>query len=484
MKKAFALTVLMLILALSGVGLWVGSVYAARDQIVITERVADGDRSAADGVVISTNNTYNDHLYWQIRHKIGAQEDQTTTEYEFYAMGKDISYAFEPDGVLLENYSVYGFDEKEENPIGLAVAYKELYDSLEPGEEGTRIVKLRDYLEYYPVQVTLDLPGAEYIYCSEEERIAERSSELDETSALFAAMYLQEYFRIPVMEEEQVEIQIGKSAVSSRGETAETSSIGSASLDDGFTLITQSAIGDEVCYFTFNTYSFQGKVVDTSKIAGGYGIYALPYSAASKDGAGYDIRNLANVYPMDPETYVIDLLLSNDQTRLLLHTVEDGQYVITVIDIETMEAVQKLIVCEWDDSYGWYLYEGEDYFCILLSGEEEVIAVISETEGGQYQTDFAVKTDPGYGYIESADYDGEKLVLANYYGYGYSTSYYVAVFDASGLLYFGEYDTSLSVENQTASSYVGSQKQAVYYESTMQGCEQVWQNPIKVEWEE
>ena len=67
-------------------------------------------------------------------------------------------------------------------------------------------------------------------------------------------------------------------------------------------------------------------------------------------------------------------------------------------------------------------------------------------------------------------------------GGGSCTDFYVAVYDASGLIYYGEHYNSLSEENDMAHAYAGAGWQYVYYENTVPGCEPMYEASIQIEW--
>ncbi len=498
MKRSFIILLVLLVAAVAGAGWAAADVNEAKDQIEIEEVVLYGDREAAAGLTVRTRNTYDHRLFWDTVYTMEEDSAKAETAFDFSAMQENEGWFSEDDGVRLESYYVYGFDpdrDDEEPAYGLEKAYQELYDTLEPGEEAKKIINVKDYMTYYPVQVELEMPGASYWYMDDEDAVQMLDAEFDERrSVAEAALFLWNYFRIPVLPGEQVEIQVGKSAVSGSatiggGQIAATTAIGSANIGDAFNFTTVSALTESVCYFTFNTHSNEGQIVDTSHLADGYGIYMLPFHEADENSGGYEIENFANMYPLDPAIQVIDLSVSEDGMDLLLHAVEDGQYVITVIDTETKEPKQKLVVCDWpEDGYGWWLYEYEDFFAAAVPRDR--LVVISQNEAGEYEIDLLVPVDhdeeddyPIYlNYNEAMAFDGEKLAVSRTMGGGSCTDFYVAVYDASGLIYYGEYYNSLSAENDNAYAYVGANWGYVYYESNVPGCEAMFEDPIQLEW--
>ncbi len=498
MKKSLIILLVLLIAAVAGAGWAAADVNEAKDQIEIEEVALMGEREAAAGLTVRAHNTYDHRLFWDTVYTMEKESATAETEFRFSDMRENEAWFSEDEGVHLDSYYVFGFDpgrDEEEPAYGLDKAYQELYDTLEPGEEAKKIINVKDYMTYYPVQVELDAPGAGFYYMDDEEAHQVLDAEFETRgSAVEAAMFLWNYFRIPVLENEQLEIQVGKSAVSKSanfggGSAMATTAIGHGNVGEHFAFTTVSAMTDSVCYFTFNTHSSEGQIVDTSQLADGYGIYMLPFHEADQNDGGYEIEKFTNVYPLDPATAVIDLSISADGKDLMLHAVEDGQYVITVIDTETKELKQKLSVCDWpEDGYGWWLYEYEDFLAVAVP--QDRLLVVSRDDAGEYAINLLVSVDHDeeddysmyLNYNEAMAFDGERLAVSRTMGGGSCTDFYVAVYDASGLIYYGEYYNSLSAENDMAHAYAGANWQYVYYDSTIPGCEPLYEDPIQLEW--
>ncbi|NLB42526.1 MAG: hypothetical protein GX815_09760, partial [Clostridiales bacterium] len=209
-----------------------------------------------------------------------------------------------------------------------------------------------------------------------------------------------------------------------------------------------------------------GNLIDTSFIPDGYGIYYLPYSENPivKDGlnmSGILIDELSMVYSLDPEDTVFGLHTNPDQTKLLLMTNENKVCVLTVIDIETMKPLQRLelaVLGEEDSMWNTYYYD--DFFALYLTGNQ--IAVVDMNENGEYEHRFTVNlTDEAeelYSLSTRAvmDWDGKSLVVSDFLSNSYYRenmdhskycSFYLSVYNETGLLYYGEYLSSLDVGN-------------------------------------
>ena len=202
--------------------------------------------------------------------------------------------------------------------------------------------------------------------------------------------------------------------------------------------------------------------MDTSLIPGGYGIYCLPYSmdySTDPDGMAVpDPEGLAMVYPLDPNAQLLDLTLSQDGERLLLQTKEEDRFVLTVIDLSTLDTLQRLELDWGEESWGYWLYPGDGFLVLLLSGDR--IFVLDELESGCYEQVF---TTPYPDFDEFGidlwwststtvmDYDYEEGRLAILWlledpdYYFNSCDLMLLVLDDGGTAYLGRYGSSLSV---------------------------------------
>ena len=243
------------------------------------------------------------------------EEPQTETEYAFYPdqhqTDRPASYA----GVEMDNRG-YGstalaasgsFEAEELGAYGLNAAYRELADQTAPGAEGEKVIRVSDYLDYYPLEVRLDFPE----FLLDLNRMMDWGDETAgrKQKSVSLLQTFQNFFRIPVLEEERMEISIGKDP------SGEIDSWGSGSVSeyDSFYLWTQSVVTGSACYFTFDCHTEQDHVVDTSQIPGGImGLtaYLVEYDSGAhgkRECDRVDIEELSMVYPLDPNGYLLEL---------------------------------------------------------------------------------------------------------------------------------------------------------------------------------
>ena len=461
MKRLLALLLSLLLLTITALCLIGADISSQQDRVTLTERALYGDPAAAEGAVIGQQAHLRQHLLWEITHTPG---EGTKTEYLFST--KTLSFPQDPHvfGVRMYDKIRFGYDGtlSAEETTGIALAYRELYEDTAPGTRGTRMVRLQDYYDYYPIQLDIQLPGTlwhglDYEDMTEDGFANER--------AVWDAFT--EFFRIPVPEDlPAFEISIVKS------ENGHEIGTGSSAAKDApsYSLYTTSAHTSSACFFTINN-RYGDKLVNTDLIPGGYGIYRVNYRNVRNEkntqgnatvyhpgyDTGIDAASLAMVYPLEEEVQVLSMQVDPTEQRLLAITQDgSGKVSMLVIDIATMTATQSIPVTE----NAHVSLNHQDGFLVLFY--ERTISVYTVDGNGRY---LHALTAPQPGDIDgtfadintyaAVDFDGERLILADIlletqYRTMQTCGFCLAVYDGSGLLYYGEYDSSLSVNPNTS----------------------------------
>lgn len=477
MRRATILTLLLLVLSVGGVCIAASNIYQEHDQVVLSETTLYGDSSATDGLTLKLATTYDRHLFWDTTYSFG-ENSVTETEYEFHSLPVYDDAPFTYQGLFIDSYPETNFVPGN-NQAGLHQAYQELYDSIKSGTEGSRVIRLKDYIDYYPMNISLEFPGTSE-YLSAEELAKYEDSEIEPDSDLAAIYQLQEYLKIPVIEDEYLHIVLGKD---SNGTVSHYG--GGTANGNHFYLNFLSRLTDTACYFTFDAHTENGDVVDTSELPDGFGIYCLPYEEGllaedGRDISDIKVNELEMIYPLNPETMIDYLDISPDQAKLLLFTRENQQYLLTVIDLTTCKPLQKIAIFDKDSPDAYYNCCNQgDFIVIMQTTTDEALAVVSVDENNTYHVEFTCDYYPRefnfYNYYpEAFAFDGERLALSgilyDYRNYlSGSCNVYLAVYDHTGLIYYGEYENSL----ETGIDYEN------YYEYNCFGRDY---NPITLEW--
>lgn len=529
MRKSFVLFIAFILLAVSVICYGQTSLMAERDQVQITEHVLHGDKSVVEGVTLQMKNHYENQLFWDTTYVLG-EKNEISTDYAFYQEEQYYYSYWYYGSVSFQEDSVHNLDwmenQEDEALEGLELAVRELYDSIGPSERAEELFFVKDYEDYYSfsVEVTGDFDSeknmdqfnfelyesaleSDLLYAEEhigknysysEEAIAEMRKQLEWLETF------QEFFKIPILETEVCTIAMEKDAngellgwgVATVGSGSATGSIeipespyaGDSNGYDSFHFETRSAVSNGNAYFTFNTHSFNGAVVDTSLIPGGYGIYYFPYDASKNE---IYPEKLQMVYALDPNTVLHDLTIDKKGENLLLFTEEEDGLYMSVIDIATMTLENQIVVSELGEDDTFYGIESyslfDDYMVINTYGE---LVLITMDEDGNYKKEFDISKEKleaydmdetRYRQIGDADtiydWDGEHLLLADYFyninGY-LGCNFYVGVVDAAGVQFFATYDSSL--QSSISTDYDG------FTVINYSHCRPVDDSPMTISW--
>ncbi len=448
MKKIIALVAALAILSVCSVAVIAKEVNKNNDTLTYEENVIYGDSSAALGLSVKSLSHLENHLTWDSVYDIGGEAE---TKFDFHYHKYYSRGSFNSASIVVSSGLHMGFDTDKpaSEQVGIAKAYKELYDSLKQGERGSKVIRLADYYDYYPLDLNVNLPGihlhehsfytpdSPYYTSADEEKYKQYKAFLD-------------YFKIPMLDSEYIEISISKdyngfgfgSGANNLDKSADTYSVSS-----------RSTKTDKACYFVLNNKTERNKTMDFSLISGEYGVYSFPYSSTK-----IKTVELATVYPLDESTDVTFISVNSKQDKLLLTVVENDITYLEVIDIATMTQIQKIKILEGKHTVV-YPYESFTVYTF-----ENHVAVIEEKDG-EFRLCFITELYP---YEEkpfyfnrnsgaSMAFDGERLAVCDNSWFDQSSydmcGFYVAVYTAEGLQYYGTYKTSLDVTNNTDISY-------------------------------
>lgn len=471
MRKALAL-LLALVLVTS-----VGAVYAAQeleepaDQVVFTETALYGDIRAAEGLRAKKQVHLSGNIVWDSIIDFGESGFASTTE-SLYVKDVWNDSRYQKKGIAYNGITIYSdLNTSYEGTGGeipfsfhcLDAAQKELIAETPDGKEKEKIIRMSDYSPYYPLMIDIHLP--DILYGVFPEML---EADKNESPEVYAIRTIQEFFRIPVLNSEQYRLGIEKdedgTVIRAWGSGQEEG--------DFFPMYSFSVVSENACYFCFSNRTADNHLVDTSLIPGGYGIYILPYGRIEQENyhgsahyEGYDVLadELRVFYPIDPQARILGLALSEDQKVLLLHTAENEKHVVTVISTETGEALQRYELAEYTDDSIYEVIALDDAFIIQIDSSYSVLNQKSETEWELlYQTvPTEIEKDESFTPLHSwydleYAFDGERIAVISSAirsdGRGDGCGFTVAVYDAEGLQYYGEFESSLDKANAPSES--------------------------------
>lgn len=435
MRKLLITFFLLLTLSVSVLVIGHRTVDSLQDQITVTETVLDGDPAAAQGLTVTLDTDCEGQLFWHTTYEIGAdptQDSLPTADFSFSAVPVNSPVSIS-DFLFLEFGSVYyhangnlrmedlsdSFDPDDSLGASIMMApAADLAARTLPGETSSETVNLCDYYSYYPIGLQYRTGGTFGTQLSIDPGFRDT---------------LTRYFRIPVSEEIQVTVSISKD---------EADNIRSASCDlaAGSIPINNGGIVTEEGFYLILWTKDPADADLVSHIAGGYGVYFIPVQQSEDDLSPVVSDRIRNICSMDPEAaQAVYLAESQDRTKLFLFTREEDQLVMTVLQKETWEPLQHLIlppgqiqtVTAKDDTLILRIWDGTSSRMLVINNEEGAYSVWLDTVMGDVQN--LTSND-----ICDFCFDGERLAVA-FYVFD-SASFRLQVYDRSGLLYEGQYD--------------------------------------------
>lgn len=473
MRKTLVFFLVLALVCGCGVLFAARAVSAPRADVTFREEIVSGDPAAAAGLEAVYDVRMKDHLIWDSTLRFSGNDYTYDTDFRYVPRGEETDPQPTYNGVMIDLISdawITGGD-MDVNPYGYGAAFRQLLDETEPGSTGTKVIRIADYYEEYPLRFSVDLPSITFSDMDDADEEARYPEPMARTCRA-----LREFFRIPTLPDEYLELDVDKNVdgtCSSRG-------LSSVEKGDAFWLNAESVLTEDGCYFWFSNRTRNSRTVDTSRIPGGYGVYLLPLVESQwsdwAEGMLPDPDGLRVFYPVDPAAEILHAGLSKDETRLLLYTREAGKYMLRVIALSSGELLQELTIgtCGAEDEW-LNIFELPDFICLQ---SDSTLYVLTEREDIQYQialqcplagADDLWFTTRG---ANTMAFDGTRLAIAGpntrYAAYDGGTVYkqlsdgaevtlypnedlysydscglYLLVFDASGLIYRGVYYSSL-----------------------------------------
>lgn len=514
MRKSLVLFGLLLVVVTVGGAYCIRQLTRPLSQVTYRETTLAGDRDKAQGLVITKASVYNDHLLWLskinfLENSLVCKSDCRYSMYSVYSDRK-VGDMDEDDEEYLSLYNSCYFERDSEdfaeseleaiNRGGIVTAtdedelsyydydsvfaqfVKPVIDKTREGESKTERVYLRDVYDYYPIKVGFNIGNCVFDSNSPADVI-----DLDETQRHYVEV-IKDFFRIPILSEEAYDITVEKD------ENGQLTLLNSQAADksDQYHLSAESILSEHACYFWFNNWTEKGKLVDTSLIPGGYGIYELPYASKkikNEDGIEESktdvfVDELKLFYPVDPDTVILDIVLTKDQAELLLYTHEDGQNKVTIIDAASGQEKETIKLFSSEQANWIQLKQGnENGLEYCESCQDNSLYVIARNMDGNWELAVAddqvasekpavydeyLASDDNFTYEEDEDhsiirglacehktfYNGE-IYVVEYPVTQYSDTgsvrrcndFILGVYDKNGLAYMGLYQSSLEDAN-------------------------------------
>lgn len=473
MRKYMTLLLLAVMIVFPAASLgWIsGQLRTAEEQVEIAESYHQGNPAAIHGLKLQLQSSCGHDLFWETDCMFQDESMYPTSESRFSYGQQNPELPETPSCYFSLNVS-HGHDAWEESVAGeqpgLAAASLEIAKDTPAGKTGRRTVRMADYCNYYALSLQARIPfanassqknffGSSRVILDETVKASWYAS-LEKNSGQMIMQELQDYFQIPVLEDENVFIEIGRDYSGNVDSAAYgTPEKGS---DAYYTSCQSVDLGNAFC-FVIQGHSVCGKPMDFSQVPGGYGIYRIPYTS---EGV-LQPEELTMVHSLNPSIDILSLSLSEDGSRILLQTLEDDDlYCLTVLHAETFKELQYTAypLQKSEEHTVPSLFRGENCLAVLSANMQQLM-ILAEKDDGTYQDVFTAHLPEKL--IEMQNFtdcdrllytDGRLFIAGSLYisdnsgdrPYGF----YIAVYDETGLLYYGEYETSL-LEQLHSQSY-------------------------------
>lgn len=422
MKWRFALFTALVVLALGGMAAAHRTVYDGRDRVGYEAAAVQGDESALEGLSVEVQYAYDRRLLWTTRFD-AADPAGAETDFSYHLLElapHADSYNFFDALSLTSPLPLHGgemdlpIDREPQEDDPLDAIAREIAAGLKPGETATETVRLADYCDLLPVELSLHETGGLNL-----------TSFGNFDQALTAAL------AIPVPADLTFPL------------TVHVSNDGPVQLTLEVTSLTSSGVVLESgAYLTLSQRLELG--LDYTRSPLGYGVYRIPFEAVDENNARI-CGEVQNFYPLDPEV-VQEATVEESPLpgQLLVYTRETGGLFLQVVDVATGRTLRRVALP--GDTAGEQL-TGEGFLLTITMAEgcDARYLTVLDLRDGAYEvfttevwTVEQLNKLLNYTKIVASAFDGNRLALA-YSGSYSGPSFYLTVFDSTGQIYSAQY---------------------------------------------
>ena len=457
MKKSLAAAILLLVCAVGGLAAVHADLTEKFEYPELTENILWGDAGAAEGLTVTFANEMDRRLFWESTVRPG-QEPEHKASFERTQTYVPGDYRYDIGFQIIHNFTGGIMDVETDGILqGARKPVEDMLEHLEVGEECSRTVRFRDYYEFYPLNVAVNLPVYHIDYY-DLDYLRQEDSELSR-SKLQLVEDLNKMFRFPVPDDYTLELTV-------RNEGDGSASVECSSGQGGLRMWSfTEAIGKTVYFLPVAVDEKTGELADYS-LTPGYGVYSLPDLREETDQR-LTVDQVELAYPLPENWQVQDMKKDPFTDRLVLTTLEDGRQTVRVLDMESRTQVQELLLPESASvDYAPVLRIYEDF--MVCKGEE--LLVYARDDQGLFHYDMSApypKDIPGMAELFDFDYyngeefafDGQRLarVQQNHdreVSWKENCGGYVTVYDREGLTFVARYDSGLNRDTQFNSALV------------------------------
>ena len=461
MKKAFLVFSLCLVLALAGLTAAAVTLHDSRDDVEVTLTTLAGDPAQAQGLTARQQARFSDSLLWDLT--IPAHDPVLAeTDFTFYPTGLAWeAYQETPLSLYTSDAAHHYTDGPHTTPTEellrgdpalsqLVPLLEEIAAQAQPGKSFSKTIHPGDYLDSVPYSVYASLPNTALRY-------NENTLDHHDTEGVLPRFF-QKAFPLDIAPEEVWTVSVKKRTTGYIEEVSYSSNGPTAQVD----LVTD--YNDQALYLALGQNTWPQP--DYDKFPQGNGVYRMDITQGEKQELAYmEVQSLTNIFPIPNEAMVLDLTLDGAGS-LLVTWYNDGDYLCTILDTETLEPRKTFSLFQEERkeaevivhgnyagqeySYNTWAYDqlqalpGEDF--ILFLGDTQFWLFVETQEGWQQQCTAPLGEELWYraGPYVTAAWNGEKLAIG-FCTDSWSSGLTLWVYDDTGeLLFNGIYETSLT----------------------------------------
>lgn len=443
MKKVI-IFVLVLALALGGIGFAHAAVTESQDDLLIYPTAEAGDATVLEGLTASMTFACGDHLRWYTDYTFGGE---TKTEFEYDPDGST-EVVDGTDGRMLV-YFTGGVGSSTSGTFSLSnTGYGALLRAVAAvtpnGGSKTMNLRMADYVEYYMPDYELSYSG-DAGYCSQGASLHGMIAGDGWYEERGAYTHLMQKFRFPVQEDHIMSVTVDKNAAGGVNGI-------NLSPENGPQLDFICDVNDEGIWFV-PVFLDENRRPLAYESPEGHGIYHIPWKTDSsitygsgKKALTLDVDKVKRVAALDETIPILHMVIDGEKREAWMLTAEAGRYILTAWDLDSGEARIRTDVLPHDPenlySHVWFV-EDEGWLLVTAQGQ---IALVEKSTGKLLLTapDVQLQTYSSANYRADGDlrFDGETLVLVDT-GNLHHGAFWTAAYRQDEMVYYGLYDCSL-----------------------------------------
>lgn len=157
MRKTLIVFLALALVCACGAAVCTHAVAAPREDVTFDEHVFAGDPAAAAGLQVQLQAALRQNLFWDSTVRFSGRDYTADTAFRFSPVAVSREQPRQYSGVEVDT-RVNVWTDSDTNPFGYRKAYQEILDTLEPGQTGTKVIRVADYYDEYPLWFSVDLP--------------------------------------------------------------------------------------------------------------------------------------------------------------------------------------------------------------------------------------------------------------------------------------------------------------------------------------